>query len=320
MICCARLQREKNAWQNPDKIHKYGKPGQRGKTKDRVQMRGDALRQTRARPAKGGQTRQTKDKGAKAKQWTQSWQRLGQSQTIDPDKGRQRADRERTTSGQSEDKERTHGGHQGQHGRHKVWRRGQSGHKRIQGGHSAGGHMADTWQTRAGKHKAERTQGGHMANLVWRRSHSRHKADTRIQVGYKVGTRQTQGGQMADTWRTRFGGAAKAETRRTHGGQALLNVARAYRGQPFFFLRENPTANCLGKNQNQDASVGTSSKTFHRFAAVLDCVVVPASLVHSVSSYLFLHEMIPLHNSRLRGFFEVWNQSIVAVHPAAVVP
>ena len=52
-------------------------------------------------------------------------------------------------------------------------------------------------------------------------------------------------GNMADT---RFGGAAKADTRRTSSGK----VARAYRGQLFFlFLRENPTVKCLGnKNQN----------------------------------------------------------------------
>ena len=107
----------------------------------------------------------------------------------------------------------------------KVWRRCQSGHKadtwRLQGGHKA-----HTWRTHGGQ--------GLVARLV-----------------------QTQGGHEADTWdtwrRTRFRG--KADTSRTHAGQGLearprrtrgRNVARAYRGQPFF-LRENLTVNRLGK-------------------------------------------------------------------------
>ena len=69
--------------------------------------------------------------------------------------------------------------------------------------------------------------------------------------GLKTDTGQTQGGRMADkVWkrgkRTQAGHKARgghmAGTRRTSSGDA----ARAYRGQPFF-LRENPTANCLGK-------------------------------------------------------------------------
>ena len=49
----------------------------------------------------------------------------------------------------------------------------------------------------------------------------------------------------ADTWRTRFGGAAKAQSRRTQGGHTADtrrtssgDAARAYRGQPFFSKRE----------------------------------------------------------------------------------
>ena len=64
------------------------------------------------------------------------------------------------------------------------------------------GHMADK----------ERTHGGH--------TRGRHKRRTRREGGhmatyaYKIGGRH-----KADTWRTRFGGTAKADSRRTHGGQ-----------------------------------------------------------------------------------------------------
>ena len=60
-----------------------------------------------------------------------------------------------------------------------------------------------------------------MADTVLRRGQSGIKAD------------------MADTWRTRFGGAAKAQSRRTHGGQPP-STRPGHRGQPFI-LRENPT-------------------------------------------------------------------------------
>ena len=79
-------------------------------------------------------------------------------------------------------------------------------------GHKAG-HKADPWRTKFGDAAIAdpwQTQG-------------RHKAD-------KADSRRTRGGHMADT-------------RRTSSGDAV----RAYRGQPFF-LRENPTVNCLGKN------------------------------------------------------------------------
>ena len=104
----------------------------------------------------------------------------------------------------------------------KVWRRSQTGHK--------AGHKADT-----GRDMAD------MADKVWRRGQSGLKANTRADIwrtqgGHmadkvEAGTRRTRGGHMADTWRTTSGDAA-----------------RAYRGQPFF-LRENPTVNCLGKNE-----------------------------------------------------------------------
>ena len=62
---------------------------------------------------------------------------------------------------------------------------------------------------------------------------------------------------VADKWRTRTGGAAKANnTRWTEGGH-MANTWRTHGGQApgtrpehiaasLFFLRENPTVNCLG--------------------------------------------------------------------------
>ena len=130
------------------------------------------------------------------------------------------------------------------HGRHKVWRRGQSGHK--------AGHKAETWQTRP-----SRTQGGYRAEAQPKRTQGGHKADTRQTGGrmadkvwrrgqseLKVDTRRKHGGHMVDkAWRRGQSGL-KVDTRRTSSGDR----ARAYRGQPFFLLRKNPTVNCLGKN------------------------------------------------------------------------
>ena len=157
-------------------------------------MRGDPLRRTKALPGvtkrtagKGTTKPYTKtstkadksghrtNKGAKTNEGTQSWQGLGQSQTIDPGNGRQRADKERKASEQREDKEKTRSGH-----------------------------MVDTE------------------------------------------------GNMADT---RFGGAAKADTRRAgtkriHGGHMadkLWERGQSISQPALFFLRENPTVNCLGK-------------------------------------------------------------------------
>ena len=95
------------------------------------------------------------------------------------------------------------------------------------------------------------TPGGQVADKDCRRRGpgQEHKADIRW----------THGGHKADKWRTRTEGANN--TRRTSGGHkpdtwrtSSGDAARAYRGQPFF-LRENPTVNCLGnekKNKNQE--------------------------------------------------------------------
>ena len=93
------------------------------------------------------------------------------------------------------------GGHKATHHGHmadKVWRRGQSGPK-------ADRHKAD--KRPSGLQDKWRTKGRHIADNVWRRGQSGPKADTI---------------HKADTWRTRFGGAAKADSRRTRtqGGQA----------------------------------------------------------------------------------------------------
>ena len=88
-----------------------------------------------------------------------------------------------------------------------------------------------------------------MADKVWRRSQSGHKA------GQKADTRRTQ----AETWRTHGGQSVETRPKRNQGRHKARtmadkwrtssgDVARAYRGQPFFLLvRENPTVNCLGE-------------------------------------------------------------------------
>ena len=89
----------------------------------------------------------------------------------------------------------------------------------------------ESWGTRVGsaaKADTRRTQGGHcgrMADKIWRRGQSGHKANARrIHGGHKADKvrRRSQSG-----FETRFGGAAKADTRRTqpdtwrtHGGKA----------------------------------------------------------------------------------------------------
>ena len=57
---------------------------------------------------------------------------------------------------------------------------------------------------------------------------------------------------MAETWQTRFGGAAfKADSMRTHGGHKAdkpRGSGQSITRPAFFFSwRENPTINCLGK-------------------------------------------------------------------------
>ena len=119
----------------------------------------------------------------------------------------------------------------------KVWRRGQSGHK---AGHKAKARRTHGGQSLRGHHRlkadtgadARRTHGGDMVDKVW--------------SGLKADAWLTQVSHMADARRTRFGGAAKADSRRTQGRREA-DVARAYDGQ-LFFLRENLTVNCLGKN------------------------------------------------------------------------
>ena len=113
-----------------------------------------------------------------------------------------------------------------------------------------GGHMAHTRQTQ------ERTRFGGAAKVgTWR-----HKAvtwRTYSAQGLEADTRrsrQAHGGHTggrhnkADTRRTKFGGAATADTRQTHGEHtagtwrtSFGHAAKAYCGQPFL---ENPTVNC----------------------------------------------------------------------------
>ena len=176
----------------------------------------------------------------------------------------------------------------------KVWRRFQSGLKantRWTYECSYGRHMADTWrakrkadtsQTRFGgaarvdtRPDIRQTCSGHMADKVWRRGHRGLKADTGQtqgkQSGLKADTWLTQVGHMVDTWRTRFGGAVKADSRRARDGYmadtrwtSSGDAARAYRSQPFF-LRENPTVNCLGKKEKKSCTLHISNMQASRF-------------------------------------------------------
>ena len=122
-----------------------------------------------------------------------------------------------------------------------------------------------------------RTQGGYKAG-----KRQQHKADsrrTRIEDAAKAkNTGRTHGGHLVDKWRTRTGGAAKANNRRwtqggqvadkdwrrgqsqqhkadkwrTHGGQAP-ETRPEHIAASLFFLRENPTVNCLGKYVTQSS-------------------------------------------------------------------
>ena len=131
-----------------------------------------------------------------------------------------------------------------------TWRT-KSGHgadTRSQKADKVGTATADTW----------RTQGGHIADIWRTRFGGRHKAHIR-QARAKADSRTTRGGHKADTWRTKCGDAAKADRRRTRGGHmadtrrtSSGNAARACGGQ--FFLRENPTVNCLGKEETRRSS------------------------------------------------------------------
>ena len=73
-------------------------------------------------------------------------------------------------------------------------------------------------------HIVDKRQGGHMANKVWSRGQSGLRADTR----------RTRGGQRG---------------RHMHGGQAW---GRDHIAASLFFLRGNPTVNCLGNFPEED--------------------------------------------------------------------
>ena len=125
----------------------------------------------------------------------------------------------------------------------KVWRCGQSRLK-ANTRRTQGRHMADTWQTRRPKQTQGKHQGGHGGHVVdkfWRRGQSGLKADTRqthADTCCQGQPKRTQGkhkGQEADTWRTR--------------GRQALGTGPGHIAASLFFLRENPTVNCLGKKE-----------------------------------------------------------------------
>ena len=103
----------------------------------------------------------------------------------------------------------------------------------MQDTHQQGG--ADTWPT----------EGGHMTDIwtqgTWSRDTWLMQGDSKVNGGAaKAHSGRAHGGHTADT-------------RRAHGGESVEcgDAARAYRGQPFF-LRENPTVNCLGNDTSID--------------------------------------------------------------------
>ena len=168
-----------------------GKPDKWGKQKDSVQMRGEALRQTRAQPAKV--TTRTADKGT-AKPFTKT--------STKADKSGHRTDK-----GAAKDHHKDQRAETEADMADKVWRRGQSGLKA-----DAKGQKADTWRTRFGgaaKADSRQTQGD-----TWR---------TRLGGAAKENSRPTHGGQSlggpkADTWRTQGGHMADKVWRRGQSG------------------------------------------------------------------------------------------------------
>ena len=71
--------------------------------------------------------------------------------------------------------------------------------------------------------------------------------------GGHVGPKRIKG-HKADTRRTRFGGAAKRTQRRTQGGHMadkLRGRGQSISQPALFLLRENPTVNCLGNDDNK---------------------------------------------------------------------
>ena len=113
-----------------------------------------------------------------------------------------------------------------------------------------------TWETQRLEARPKPTQGGYkarrtpdnMAAKVWRGSQRRHKTKT---------------------WQTRFGGAgvAKADSRRTQGGQAP-GTRPEHIAASLFFLRENFTVNCLGNNMD-DAAMQVQSKNMQTSSKAL---------------------------------------------------
>ena len=132
-----------------------------------------------------------------------------------------------------------------------IWRQLEARPKRTRDTRRAhGGHQADTWRTNGkqgletGLRDTRRTQGERTKALdkVWRRSQAHSKADTRRKYG-------------GYTWRTKCGDAAKAESRRTQGGQWRTHRGQAPGTRPEhiaaspFLLRENPHSKLFGEWQ-----------------------------------------------------------------------
>ena len=226
-----------------------------------------------------------------------------------------------TQGGHMADKLRRRGQRQ-HHKADKDWRRGQTQQHKADKWRTHGGqvadkdwrcghsqqHKAEKWRTRTGgpakakKTDKWRTQGGQVADKDWRRGQSQqHKAD---KCGHKADKDWRRGQSQqhkADKWRTRTGGAAKANSaRRTSGGQGLearpkpttqgqglevrpqprtkggqvADTSRTHGGRApemrpehiaasLFFLRENPTVNCLG-NQYRLQTVFTRKVRLER--------------------------------------------------------
>ena len=118
-----------------------------------------------------------------------------------------------------------------------------------------GGHMEDKWQAKFGGQLAD-ARCTSTATADPRRTQDGHKADT-------WWTRRT----MADTWRTRLGGAA--QFRRAQDGHMADKLRRLCQSisRPGFFSKREPHSklfgevNCLGKKRSFSDRLALTSST-----------------------------------------------------------
>ena len=110
------------------------------------------------------------------------------------------------------------------------------------------GHMEDTWQTDGGQaprtvRALGRANGGHIQN-----------------TSKREGGRPTHAGHMADKRRTRSGQSVETRPKRS-GHMADMLRGRARSWPAVFFLRENPTVNCLGNDASLNRPPSSPGRT-----------------------------------------------------------